>query len=83
MSWDRRRALSILATYEAGEQIRDAFTVVLSGDESVQMRMLAMDYLASTEVGRAQMDDILRDLPREDRALWVKAERFSQQRSGE
>jgi len=73
----RSRALSILSTYEASEGIRDAFTVVLSGDESVQMRMLAMDYLAATEVGRAQMEDVLQELPREDQALWIKAERFT------
>ncbi len=70
----RLRALSILSSHEPDAEIQEAFMAVLRGEEAVQMRMLAMDHLAASEVGFERLDRVLEDLGRqEDRAVLVRA----------
>ena len=56
---------------------RTIFMMVLGGEESVQMRMRAMDYLAAGKVTPGGLDDFLDNLQRDaDSALLMRAADF-------
>jgi hypothetical protein len=73
----RIKAQNLLASYESNSQIEAAFMMVLSGEESVQMRLRAMDYLVASDVSRGSLDDVLDNLQRDaDSALLMRAAEF-------
>lgn len=70
----RLRAFQILAGAEPSEEIEAAMLMVLSTEEAVQLRMLAMDWVAASDAGQERMDEVLEQLQEsEDRALLVRA----------
>ncbi len=70
----RLKALKILSTYPPDEQLAAAFIMVLSGEEAVRMRMLALDYLAASQsISAERLDGVMQNLQNEDdRALMVR-----------
>ncbi len=70
----RLRAFQILAGAEPSEEIEAAMLMVLSTEEAVQLRMLAMDWVAASDPGQERMDQVLEQLQEsDDRALLVRA----------
>jgi hypothetical protein len=45
----RQKALTILGSYPVDDAVKSAVLTTLTEDESVQMRLLALDYLASRD----------------------------------
>ena len=63
--------------WSSNPEIEAAFMMVLSGEESVQMRMRALDYLAAGKVASGSLDDVLDNLQRDaDSALLMRAADF-------
>lgn len=56
----RKRSLEILAKYAPNDETVEAFVMVLSGEESVDLRLKALDYLAaSNAVSRERLDGVM------------------------
>lgn len=76
----RIKALNLLASCEPTEEIQGAFMMVLSGEEAVQMRLQAMEYLANSGITRESLDDVLDNLQRPpDSPLMMRAADFTRQ----
>lgn len=56
----RLRAQSILLAHAPDPELESAFLAVLAGEDSTQMRLLAMDWLAAAGLGDEQVGDVLR-----------------------
>ena len=70
----RIKAQNLLASYAPNAEIQAAFMMVLSGEESVQMRLRAMDYLAASEITSGSLEDVLDNLQRDaDSAVLMRA----------
>jgi hypothetical protein len=70
----RQRALEILAAYEVDESIQAALLAVLRDEESVNLRLMAMDLLVTSDLPEDRFRQLVDDLQeREDRALVVRA----------
>ena len=70
----RQRALEILSTYEVEENIQAALLAVLRDEESVNLRLMAMDLLVTSDLPAERFRQLVDDLQeREDRALVVRA----------
>jgi hypothetical protein len=75
----RLKALTTLAAYKQDPEVQAAFLEILKTAESVQMRLLAIDYLVESRVDPTVMRDALRHLrPTEDAAALVKASAYLQ-----
>jgi len=73
----RLRALKVLAAQPRNARIRDAFVLLLGVEQAVQLRLEALDYLASAQDGRAELDRVLGRLGQdEDPALLARAARY-------
>jgi hypothetical protein len=73
----RLRALEALAAYKGDSDVQAAFLQVLTTSDSVQMRLLAIDYLVDTRVDPAAMRDALEHLdPSTHAAALVKASAY-------
>lgn len=55
----RMRAMSSLMVYPDDQQIQDAFLQVLKEEESVNMRLMAIDYLAQTDVNAQALQNTM------------------------
>ena len=74
----RMRALNILRGYPRSAQIEEAFIMVLSGEENVQLRIQALDWLAAGgELSRERFDDVMQNLQVQDPAFQAQAERYA------
>jgi hypothetical protein len=70
----RQRALEILTSYENDIEIETAMIAVLRAEESVHLRLMALDFLASGELASERLGRLVDDLERrQDRALLVRA----------
>jgi hypothetical protein len=58
----RLRAQSVLISYPSDTELQTAMMAVLGDEESVQMRMRALDYLAVSDLSPARFDTVLDDL---------------------
>ena len=57
---------------------------ILAGEEAVQMRLLAMDYLATSGLSSERFDEVFDELVRrDDQALLVRAARYDLDRHGD
>ena len=75
----RLKAMNILKDSEPDEENQAAMVAVLAGEESVQMRLLAMDYLVASEADAGRMDRVLDELRRvDDRAVLARAARYTE-----
>lgn len=80
----RLHALKILSRYEPDDEVQEAFLGVLAGEEAVQMRLLAMDYLATSGLSSERFDEVFDELVRrDDQALLVRAARYDLDRQGD
>ncbi len=70
----RLRALSILSDYGRNPKIQEALLAVLRGEQSVQMRMLAMDTLAAADLSPERVARVQEEVGRQnDRAVLLRA----------
>lgn len=70
----RLRAQAILLTYEPDAELQAAFLAVLTSEESMQMRLEALDYLAASDLAPERRVGVLSDLdPSTDSALLMQA----------
>ena len=70
----RTRALEILGEHDREPEVQSALLAVLRGEESVQMRLMALDRLAAGGLEEERFDLMMDELDRrDDRALLVRA----------
>jgi hypothetical protein len=70
----RQRALEILTSYESDDEIQAAMIAVLRTEETIHLRLLALDLLATSDLAPERLDQLLGDLERrQNRALLVRA----------
>jgi len=75
----RLKALNILASQPANPRIQSAFVAVLGEEESVQLRLEALDSLAAGGVSGERFKALLENLQADDdRALLVRAASYQQ-----
>jgi len=73
----RLRAQEILSTHKNDPEIQSAMLVVMRGEESVQMRLQALDQLATSDFSRERFGQAVEDLSwQDDRALLVRAANY-------
>jgi len=73
----RLKASNLLAAQPPNPEVQSAFITVLGSEESVQLRLQAIDYLASSDAGRERLDAALGQLqPGNDTPLLVRASRY-------
>lgn len=58
----RIKTMTSLAKYTPDVQIRDAFLKILKDEESVQLRLMAIDYLTSNLSNEKNLEEIIKDL---------------------
>jgi len=74
----RLRALEILSAHKNDPEIQSAMLVVMSGEESVQMRLQSLDHLATSNLSRERFGQAIEDLSwQDDRALLVRAASYT------
>jgi len=70
----RQRALEILTGYEIDADVETAMIAVLTTEQSVHLRLMALDQLAVSDLSPERVEQMLGDLERrDDRALLVRA----------
>ena len=66
------------------EELQMAMMVVLTSEESVQMRLLAMDYVAESGLSEERFGDVLDRIERRgDQPLLIRAAKYDPTRMGE
>jgi hypothetical protein len=74
----RMRALEILSSHTEDPEVQSAMLVVMRGEESVQMRLEALDQLAKSSFSRERFGQAVEDLSwQDDRALLVRAASYT------
>jgi hypothetical protein len=80
----RLHAMNILIKSDPDEELQMAMMAVLTSEESVQMRLLAMDYVAESGLSEERFGDVLDRIERRgDQPLLIRAAKYDPTRMGE
>ena len=73
----RLKAMSSLVKYKNDLEVEEAFLKTLREEESVQMRLLAIDYFEKTNFNPDTLRTVLYDLdPAKNRSIMIKANKY-------
>ncbi len=73
----RQNAMRNLTKYQQDEDIKNAFIEVLKDEESVKMRLMALDYFAEYKIDPDELRQIVEtDDIKKSPAVWIKAKKY-------